>query len=86
MSPSKWEKQDLQRQINKQGGKFKENGKPNPTKVKNLGRARKKDSQQPTYTFPKPARNVCDTFGQSIAKVKCGKCRKKGHTSDQCSR
>lgn len=83
--PSIFEKQDLERQLRKQRGETG-NGKPDPRRVKELGRASRKASQQPTYRFPRPARNTCDTFGQNIGKVKCAKCRKKGHTSDQCSR
>ena len=84
--PSIFEKQDLERQLRKQRGETG-NGKPDPRRVKELGRASRKASQQPTYRrFPKPARNECDAYGQSIATVKCGKCRKKGHTSQDCTR
>ena len=66
--PSIFEKKDLARQLRKQQGKSRKKNGADPTNVKDLGQASRKASQQPTYKFPRPARNVCDTYGQHISK------------------
>jgi len=81
---SKFERQDLERQLRKQKGKT--NGVINGPAI-DLGRAERNESFSPT--FPKAARNDCDvidSYAKNISRIKCANCRKKGHTSENCPR